>query len=207
MLTSGMTGYVPNKSDSAVDAPDKPFVSIGDPHVDDESRASFNSQISRIFKVPGKRTCISHWLTAGCRITPLTPSWRTFRSAAPRTALSRSVIRPPRRRCSVLHKAPCWTPPTPPAPIMSGCLSPLKCVPKIYWHDSWKTSDFDCVFCVLLGRSFCYCFLCALFFGCLYAFLCVCCRSSGIICLAAASCEQKRSGQGLAGVTLRFSFS
>lgn len=36
MLTSGMTGYVPNKSDSAVaDAPDRPFVSIGNPHVDD----------------------------------------------------------------------------------------------------------------------------------------------------------------------------
>ena len=56
MLTSGMTGYVPNKSDSAVsDAPDRPFVSIGDPHVDDASHASFNSQISQVFKVPGKR--------------------------------------------------------------------------------------------------------------------------------------------------------
>ena len=40
-------------------------------------------------------------LTAGCRITPLMPSWRTFWSAAPRTALRRSVIRPPRRRCSL----------------------------------------------------------------------------------------------------------
>ena len=56
MLTSGMTGYVPNKSDSAVsDAPDRPFVSIGDPHADDASHASFNSQISQVFKVPGKR--------------------------------------------------------------------------------------------------------------------------------------------------------
>ena len=56
MLTSGMTGYMPNKSDSAVsDAPDRPFVSIGDPHVDDASHASFNSQISQVFKVPGKR--------------------------------------------------------------------------------------------------------------------------------------------------------
>lgn len=55
MLTSGMTGYVPNKSDSAVaDAWDVPFVSIGDPHMDDESNASFNSQISKIFNVVGK---------------------------------------------------------------------------------------------------------------------------------------------------------
>ena len=40
-------------------------------------------------------------LTAGCRITPLTPSWPTFWSAAPRTALSRSATRPRRRRCSL----------------------------------------------------------------------------------------------------------
>lgn len=55
MLTSGMTGYVPNRSDSAVsDSWDSLFVSLGDPHVEDESSASFNSQISKIFKVEGK---------------------------------------------------------------------------------------------------------------------------------------------------------
>lgn len=55
MLTSGMTGYVPNKSDSASAARwDEPFVSIGDPHAADASNASFNSQICKIFKVEGK---------------------------------------------------------------------------------------------------------------------------------------------------------
>lgn len=55
MLTSGMTGYVPNRSDSAVaDAWDAPFESLGDPHVEDESCASFNSQITKIFRVEGK---------------------------------------------------------------------------------------------------------------------------------------------------------
>lgn len=55
MLTSGMTGYIPNRSDSAAaDAWDTAFVSLGDPHVDDASNASFNSQISKIFKVEGK---------------------------------------------------------------------------------------------------------------------------------------------------------
>ncbi|MCR5101167.1 MAG: family 43 glycosylhydrolase, partial [Butyrivibrio sp.] len=54
MLTSGMTGYVPNKSDSAVsDSYDTIFESIGNPHVDDETDASFNSQISKIFRVEG----------------------------------------------------------------------------------------------------------------------------------------------------------
>ena len=55
MLTSGMTGYVPNKSDAAVaERWDGAFESIGDPHVDDGTSVSFNSQISKIFKVEGR---------------------------------------------------------------------------------------------------------------------------------------------------------
>jgi len=58
MLTSGMTGYVPNKSDSAAaDGWEDVFVSLGDPHVADDTNASFNSQISKIFKVEGKEDC------------------------------------------------------------------------------------------------------------------------------------------------------
>ena len=58
MLTSGMTGYVPNMSDSAVaDGWKDVFVSMENPHVDDATNASFNSQISKIFKVEGKRDC------------------------------------------------------------------------------------------------------------------------------------------------------
>lgn len=54
MLTSGMTGYVPNRSDSAVcESWDGVFESLGDPHVNDASCASFNSQISKIFRVEG----------------------------------------------------------------------------------------------------------------------------------------------------------
>lgn len=55
MLTSGMTGYLPNRSDAAVsDTPLGPFVPVGNPHVGDESQASFNSQISQVFPLPGK---------------------------------------------------------------------------------------------------------------------------------------------------------
>lgn len=58
MLTSGMTGYVPNKSDSALAASwEDVFVSLGDPHVNDSTSASFNSQISKIFRVEGKENC------------------------------------------------------------------------------------------------------------------------------------------------------
>lgn len=54
LLTSGMNGYVPNPSEVAV-ADDflGPFKVLGDPHVDDASSASFNSQASCAFRVEG----------------------------------------------------------------------------------------------------------------------------------------------------------
>lgn len=56
MLTSGMSGYIPNKSDSAVsDSWEEPFASLGNPHVNDVTNASFNSQISQVFRVPWKK--------------------------------------------------------------------------------------------------------------------------------------------------------
>ena len=56
MLTSGMSGYIPNKSDAAVsDSWISGFVSIGNPHPEDGTNSSYNSQISQIFKVPGKK--------------------------------------------------------------------------------------------------------------------------------------------------------
>lgn len=66
LLTSGMTGYVPNASDLAVsDSWENAFVSIGDPHVRDETQASFNSQVSQVFKLEGKELYVSvadRWL-------------------------------------------------------------------------------------------------------------------------------------------------
>lgn len=54
ILTSGMIGYVPNPSEVAVaDDYMGPFTVLGDPHVDDKSSASFNSQASCAFKVTG----------------------------------------------------------------------------------------------------------------------------------------------------------
>ncbi len=66
LFTSGMTGYVPNKSDCAESgAWDGPFLSIGDPHRDDQTHASYNSQDSKVFRVAGTDTLIAmadRWL-------------------------------------------------------------------------------------------------------------------------------------------------
>lgn len=54
ILTSGMTGYVPNPSEVAVSENWMgPFTVLGNPHVDDDSSASFNSQASCAFRVEG----------------------------------------------------------------------------------------------------------------------------------------------------------
>ena len=53
LLTSGMSGYVPNPSQVAVsDDPLGPFSYVCDPHRNDPSGASFNSQVSAIIQYP-----------------------------------------------------------------------------------------------------------------------------------------------------------
>lgn len=144
MLTSGMTGYVPNKSDSAVaDTPARPFVSIGNPHVDDASNASFNSQITQIFKVPGKKDL---YLVLADRWVPDYPVDARLadileRATAHRYNPERYKVTP--EESNVLTQIPMldsantsradyvWLPLT----FEGG-------VPKIHWHDSWKISDF-----------------------------------------------------------------
>lgn len=55
LITSGTTGYYPNPSEAAA-AGDwhGPYTILGDPHVNDSSRTSFNSQISSVFRHPAK---------------------------------------------------------------------------------------------------------------------------------------------------------
>lgn len=56
LITSGTTGYHPNPSEVAIaNAWEGPYAVIGDPHPDDASRTSFNSQISCVFQVPDKK--------------------------------------------------------------------------------------------------------------------------------------------------------
>lgn len=56
LITSGTTGYYPNPSEVAVARSyHGPFTVLGDPHPTDSSRTSFRSQISSVFKHPGKK--------------------------------------------------------------------------------------------------------------------------------------------------------
>ena len=56
LVTSGTTGYLPNPSQIAVaDTWHGPYRVLGDPHPGDESRTSFHSQITSVFRAPGKK--------------------------------------------------------------------------------------------------------------------------------------------------------
>lgn len=67
LLTSGTTGYLPNPSEAAAaDTWHGPYTVLGDPHPGDLSRTSYHSQISSVFRVPGKKdlyiACADRWL-------------------------------------------------------------------------------------------------------------------------------------------------
>ena len=67
LITSGTTGYLPNPSEAAIaDTWHGPYTVLGNPHPGDESQTSYHSQISSIFKVPGKKdlyiACADRWL-------------------------------------------------------------------------------------------------------------------------------------------------
>lgn len=67
LVTSGTTGYLPNPSQVAIaDTWHGPYRILGNPHPADESNTSFHSQISSVFKVPGKQdlyiACADRWV-------------------------------------------------------------------------------------------------------------------------------------------------
>lgn len=67
LITSGTTGYLPNPSEVAIaDSWHGPYEVLGNPHLHDETHTSYHSQISSVFKVPGKRdlyiACADRWL-------------------------------------------------------------------------------------------------------------------------------------------------
>lgn len=66
LYTSGTTGFFPNPSKVAMfkDFHSK-YIDLGDPHIDDETNTSFNSQITCVLKIPDKDlyiACADRWL-------------------------------------------------------------------------------------------------------------------------------------------------
>ena len=135
LITSGTTGYFPNPSEAAVaDTWHGPYRVLGDPHIGDESRTSFHSQISSVFHVPNSDLYIAladRWLP-DCTYRyedyerafarrfiegkgPLQGEEKYFADTAANTSISEYV----------------WL------PIVFEGEKPV-----IKWYDSWKIEDF-----------------------------------------------------------------
>lgn len=144
MLTSGMTGYVPNQSDSAVsDGFEKPFTSVGDPHVDDDTLASFNSQIGQVFRVPGKKDL---YLTVADRWVPKYVVDRERALQLRRAVASRydQTVTASKEDYEVLSASPNLG--TAETRIADYVILPIDFSsgrPLIRWVDSWRMEDYE----------------------------------------------------------------
>lgn len=144
MLTSGMTGYVPNQSDSAVsEGFETPFTPVGDPHVGDDSLSSFNSQIGQVFQVPGKKDL---YLAVADRWVPEYLLDRELAMAIRRASASRSDpehYQSAEADQAVFAAAPSLA--TANTGIADYVILPIEFVngkPQIRWRDEWRLEDF-----------------------------------------------------------------
>lgn len=145
MFSSGMTGYVPNRSDVAVsDSWEAPFVSLGNPYPTDDTNSSFNSQFTDVFKVPGKKEL---YIALSDRWVPYYPVDAVKADIIER-AVARSYdpekysVTPEEQAifeaCPDLHTANTsvadyvWLP----VLFKNG-------VPVIEWKDSWSLDDYE----------------------------------------------------------------
>lgn len=143
LFTSGMTGYTPNQSDAAVaDAWTERFHSIGDPHIDDSTMASFNSQISQIFHVPGTGLYIAvadRWMpdhlldgnTAEAIRRVVASRYHPEQYQASPEEQKMFADRPDLDRCNTSRATYVWLP----VQFADGR-------PQIRWYDNWKLDDF-----------------------------------------------------------------
>jgi hypothetical protein len=135
LVTSGTTSYYPNRSEVAV-APSYhgPFEVLGDPHPGDPSGTSFRSQISSVFRHPGKADL---YIALGDRWLPhLSPE------ESDKTEVFRRVFSdegPTSGDLSVLAEVL-----DPPTASSTHVWLPIRFegdLPVIDWLDEWSPSD------------------------------------------------------------------
>ena len=138
LITSGTSGYYPNPSEIAVsDSFEGPFEVLGSPHVGDETGTSFHSQISSVFKVPGKDNLYialaDRWLPECGNITYADEleviGCIKSKDFAKLAALKQRLRLPDAENTSAADYV--WLP----LVFENG-------LPLIRWHDEWRIEDF-----------------------------------------------------------------
>lgn len=136
LLTSGTTGYFPNPTEVAVaDSYHGPWTLLGLAHPGDASRTSYRSQISSVFRHPGKQDL---YIALGDRWLPdVAPEhsnqeelFRRMFAGEPFADLQAAA--PPDADADTSIADYVWLP----LRFDSG-------VPRIEWLDEWRVEDFD----------------------------------------------------------------
>lgn len=150
MATSGLTGYFPNPTEIAVsDDFHGPFNTLGLFHPRDQSETSFASQISDIFKVPGKKNL---YIALADRWLPHIMEEPTFAdgtlSSRVRSAIEKATAKPRRpmteeERHAIRYAAHLKGVNTSKSRYVWLPIDFSGDYPVIHWRDSWRVEDFD----------------------------------------------------------------
>ena len=152
LVTSGTTGYFPNPSEVFVaDTWHGPWTSLGNPHLSDPSRTSFHSQISSVFKVPGKKDLYialgDRWLPEMMDVTypEVEAAYACWFKLPYDKALYDAYTRKVAGKVAAWKKAgrTCRPDATKMARYVWLPITFKGERPVIEWHDSWRLSDFE----------------------------------------------------------------
>lgn len=150
LTSSALTGYFPNPTRVAVASGlHEPFTDLGLLHANDRTETSFGSQISDIFKVPGKQNLYialaDRWLPHLWR-DPQFQSGELSRLV--RSAITKATAQPrqemtPEERSAITHAAALTGVDTSVSRYVWLPITFEDGRPTIHWRDEWKLSDFD----------------------------------------------------------------
>ena len=144
LLTSGTTSYFPNPSEVAVaDTWHGPYTVLGDPCPNDESSTTYHSQISSVFKVPGKKDL---YLAVADRWVPGYVVDRELALSLRRAVSSRydkSVAATEADMAALATSPNLATANTSLADYVILPITFQNGVPKIYWRDQWTLEEFE----------------------------------------------------------------
>ena len=137
LITSGTTGYCPNRSEVAVaDSYHGPYRVLGDPHVGDASGTSFRSQISSVLRHP---TIKDLYIAVADRWLP-----HLSEEQSDITELMRAVMTGQRTRDEVMQENPHLAIPENTS-LADYVWLPIRFdgeMPRIEWRDEWRVEDF-----------------------------------------------------------------
>jgi hypothetical protein len=148
LITSGTTGYLPNPSEIAMARTyHGPWTVLGDPHPHDQSRTSYCSQVSSVFKHPGKRDLFiavaDRWLPGLME----SPAFASGQFSADTQAAVASYV--PGQEPVF---PPSWTPEVRRVSengntsVADYVWLPLRFdgdMASLDWHDEWRVEDYD----------------------------------------------------------------